>query len=157
MCCSFNLRPLRTTCGTDLYFFFLSDSMTESIYHDCIDLSLVSLYNQILNTNTFLQNFAQTNTFIINLWLLKSLVWPAFMNTFHFDTFCCTETWTSVRTGTCSGLISIQYCHMFTFVLCFLRFQCFFQKLESFIVVRKSGVLRILFGLYYVVQPADKK
>lgn len=44
-----------------------------------------------------------------------------------------------------------------TFVLCFLRFECFFEKLQSLIVVRESGVFRVLFGLYYVVQSAGRK
>lgn len=46
---------------------------------------------------------------------------------------------------------------MFTFVSCFLGFQSFFEKLESFVVVGNSGVLRILFGLYYVVKSAERK
>lgn len=44
-----------------------------------------------------------------------------------------------------------------TFVSRFLRLQRFFEKLQTLIVVRQSGVFRVLFGLHYVIQPAVRK
>lgn len=56
-----------------------------------------------------------------------------------------------------SNLFFIEKHNVFTFVLDFLRFQGFFQQFESLVIVKESGVFRIIFGLYYMVQPAGRK
>lgn len=44
----------------------------------------------------------------------------------------------------------------FTFLLCSVRFKCFSEKLQPLVVVGESGIFRVLFGLYYVVQSAGR-